>query len=284
MTAPPSPAWRCGRFTVDLSVARVMAILNLTDDSFSDGGRLTDPAQAIAAARQAVDAGADLLDLGAESTRPGAVAVSPEAEWARLEPVLAALATGPVPVSVDTRRPSVMVRAIEAGAAIINDIEGFRTPGAVEAVAGSAAGLVVMHMQGEPGTMQDDPVYGDVVAEVGGFLAERVRALRAGGVAAERIVVDPGFGFGKTLAHNLALAGALPAIGRIAPVLVGLSRKSMLGRLTGRPVDQRLGASIAAALASVAAGARIVRVHDVAETVSALKVWQAFQENGSRST
>jgi dihydropteroate synthase len=209
------------------------------------------------------------------------VSVSADAEWARLAPVLAELATWSVPVSVDTRRPSVMGRAIAAGAAIINDVAGFRSADAVSAVAGCPVGLVVMHMQGEPGTMQADPAYRDVVTEVAGFLDDRCQVLRAAGVSADRLVVDPGFGFGKTLAHNLALAGSLGRFSQLAPVLVGLSRKSMLGALTGRPVDQRLGASIAAALASVAAGARIVRVHDVAETISALTIWQAFQDAAS---
>ena len=218
-----------------------------------------------------IDDGADIIDIGAESTRPGAAPVDEALEWQRLEPILAALAPLPVPLSVDTRRAGVMRKAAAAGASLLNDISGFRDPAAIAAAAQASepVGLVVMHMQGEPQTMQQAPHYDDVVGEVAGYLAERRQALLDGGIAAERICVDPGFGFGKTLLAHLERLGA------IAPVLVGLSRKSMLGQITGRPVDQRLGASIAAALASVTRGAAIVRVHDVAETASALAVWHA---------
>ncbi|MGE0803654.1 MAG: dihydropteroate synthase [Lautropia sp.] len=262
-----------------------MGILNLTIDSFSDGGRFRTPAEAIDAARRMIDDGADLIDVGAESSRPGADPVPEALEWQRLEPVLTALAPLDCPVSVDTRRPAVMARAIAAGAAVINDIGGFADPAAIAAVAAADVGLVVMHMQGEPQTMQQAPSYGDVVAEVAGFLAGRCRALAEAGVAPARLCVDPGFGFGKNLSHNLALLAALDRLGVEAaaavsgavpvPVLAGLSRKSMLGRLTGRPVDRRLGASVAAALVAVARGAAIVRVHDVADTVDALAVWRA---------
>ncbi|MDO4905116.1 MAG: dihydropteroate synthase [Lautropia sp.] len=255
-----------------------MGILNLTEDSFSDGGLYRSPAAAIAAALQMVEAGADIIDIGAESTRPGAAPVSEEQEWARLQPVLSALvAAVDRPISVDTRHPAVMVKAIEAGAAIINDIGGFRLPEARAAVAVSDVGVVSMHMQGDdPATMQAAPVYRDVCAEVGAFLMGSRQQLMAAGVAAGRICLDPGFGFGKTLAHNLAMFGGLRQWAAVAPVLVGVSRKSMLGTITGQPVDRRLAASLAAALAAVQAGADVVRVHDVAETVQALAVWSAI--------
>ena len=274
LTAPAF--WQCGRFRLDLARPLVMGILNVTDDSFSDGGRYRDPQVAIAAARKMVEEGADILDIGAESTRPGAKTVSPEDEWARLAPVLEALAGLDVPVSVDTRHPATMLKAIGAGASIINDIAGFRAPGAIDAVAASDVGVVTMHMLGDsPATMQANPVYADVVAEVGQFLMGSRAALMAAGVAPERICLDPGFGFGKTLEHNLALYRGIPGWAQVAPVLVGVSRKSMLGLITGQPVDRRLAASLAAALAGVQAGARIVRVHDVPETVQALAVWIA---------
>lgn len=256
-----------------------MGILNLTDDSFSDGGRHPCVDSAVAAAWQMVEAGADIIDIGAESTRPGAVPVPEADEWARLAPVLGAL-TGSLnrPVSVDTRHPAVMRQAIEAGAAIINDIGGFRLPEARAAVAPHEVGLVCMHMQGdEPATMQSAPAYQDVRAEVGHFLMTHRQLLLDAGVAPQRICLDPGFGFGKTLAHNLALFAALAEWAEVAPVLVGLSRKSMIGTLTGgQPVDRRLAGSLAGALAAVQAGADIVRVHDVAETVQALAVWSAI--------
>ncbi len=276
---PPCPATTllCGRFRLPLDRPLVMGILNLTTDSFSDGGRHLDPAVAIAAAHQMIDDGTDIIDIGAESTRPGADPVDETEEWARLQPLLEALAPLPVPLSVDTRRAAVMRRAAAAGASLLNDISGFRDPAAVAAAAEAAlpVGLVVMHMQGEPQTMQQAPHYDDVVSEVSDYLAQRHAALLAAGIAPERITLDPGFGFGKTLEHNLALLKRLDRLEAIAPVLVGLSRKSMLGQITGRPVQERLGASIAAALASVARGAAIVRVHDVRETATALAVWQA---------
>jgi dihydropteroate synthase len=268
----------CGRFCLSLDRPLVMGIVNVTPDSFSDGGRFLAPASAIAAARRLVGEGADIVDLGAESTRPGAAAVTEDQEWARIEPVLAGLTDLQCPVSVDTRHPSVMARAIGAGASIINDIEGFRSEAARAAVAGSDAGLVVMHMKGEPRSMQAAPHYGDVVAEVRDFLAEQRDRLHDAGVGDQRICLDPGFGFGKTLAHNLQLLAGLEALRPLGcPVLVGLSRKSMIGALTGLPVDERLGGSIAAALAAVERGAQIVRVHDVAQTVAALAVWKAVR-------
>ncbi|MBA3479096.1 MAG: dihydropteroate synthase, partial [Lautropia sp.] len=229
-----------------------------------------------------VEEGADIIDVGAESTRPGSLPVPEELEWQRLEPVLRSLTALERPVSVDTRHPLVMSRAIEAGASIINDVEGFRTPAAREAVAAAPVGLVAMHMKGEPRTMQQSPHYDDVVAEVCGFLLAQRDALEGRGVDRERICLDPGFGFGKSLAHNVTLLAGLGALRSLAcPILVGISRKSMVGNLTRRPVDQRLGSSIAAALAAVVRGAHIVRVHDVAQTVAALRVWQAVQEAGN---
>jgi dihydropteroate synthase len=254
-----------------------MAIVNLTADSFSgDGLAGAGLDRVLAKAEAARAAGAAILDLGGESTRPGAVPVGEEEELARVIPAVERLATLGLPISVDTMKPAVMRAAIAAGAAMINDINAFQSPGAVEVVAGSGAGLCVMHMQGAPRTMQEAPHYGDVVAEVDGFLRARVDVLVAGGIAPERICIDPGFGFGKTLEHNLELLRRLEffaAQGR--PLLVGLSRKSMLGALTARPVEERVHASVAGALLAAERGARILRVHDVAATRDALRVWEA---------
>lgn len=253
-----------------------MGVLNLTPDSFSDGGLHAEPAVAIAAARRMVEEGADIIDIGAESTRPGAAPVTPEAEWARLEPVIEALQGLGRALSIDTRRPAVMRRALAAGIDIVNDIAGFADPASIEALAASQAGAVVMHMQGEPQTMQQAPVYRDVVVEVRQFLRERSEKLLERGIGADRICIDPGFGFGKTLEHNLALLSRLQALAETGyPVLAGLSRKSMIGHLTGRPPGGRLVGSVAAALVAVSKGAAIVRVHDVAATVDALAVWNA---------
>ncbi len=265
---------RCNRFTLDLSRPHIMAILNVTPDSFSGDGLAGRLDAALRRAEAAVAAGADLLDIGGESSRPGAAVVSLQEELDRVMPLVERLASWPVPVSVDTVKPDVMRAAVSAGASMINDINAFRAEGAVDAVSGSAAALCVMHMQGAPGTMQDAPRYDDVVADVGGFLDQEVGRLRAAGVAPDRIVLDPGFGFGKTLEHNLQLLRGIPTLRAPGyPVLVGLSRKSMLGALTGRPVEGRTSASVAAALLAVDRGARIVRVHDVAETRDALAVW-----------
>jgi dihydropteroate synthase len=267
----------CGVHRLDLSRPAIMAIVNLTVDSFSgDGLAGAGLDKVMARAEAAVEAGAAILDVGGESTRPGAELVSEDEELARVLPAVERLTPLGVPISVDTLKPAVMRAVIAAGAAMINDINGFRASGAMEAMAGSRVGLCVMHMQGTPRSMQAAPRYGDVVAEVDGFLRERVAALVAAGVAPERICIDPGFGFGKTLEHNLALLRALPSLalhGR--PLLVGMSRKSMLGALTGRPVEERVHASVAAALLAVERGARIVRVHDVAATRDALRLWEA---------
>jgi dihydropteroate synthase len=257
-----------------------MGIVNVTPDSFSDGGRYSDPARAVAHARQLVEEGADILDIVGESSRPGAQFVSMEEELRRVLPVIEALAGDGIPLSVDTVKPEVMRRAAAAGAAIINDIAALQAPGALEAAAESGAAVCLMHMQGEPRTMQADPRYGDVVAEVHDFLAQRVAAARASGIAAERIIVDPGFGFGKRIEHNLALLRQLERFSDLgACVLAGLSRKSMLGEITGRKVSQREAASVAAALLAARNGARILRVHDVAATRDALAVWAAVEES-----
>ncbi len=255
----------------------VMGIVNVTPDSFSDGGRFIDSSQAIAHAHRLVAEGADILDIGGESTRPGAQPVTLDEEIGRVLPVLQGVKALGVPVSVDTMKPEVMAAAVDAGAAMINDVYGFRAPGAFEAVRHSDCSLCIMHMQGEPRTMQDQPRYADVVTEVEAFLTERVAVAQGLGIARERLWIDPGFGFGKTLEHNLALFRALPRLTRLAPVLVGVSRKRMIGAITGRDVQERMVGSVAAALRAVERGAGIVRVHDVRETVDALKIWEATQ-------
>lgn len=269
---------QCGRFGFALDATPlVMGILNVTPDSFSDGGRFQWLEFAISRAEEMAADGADLIDVGGESSRPGSPAVPLEEEMRRVMPALYALRGLGKALSVDTYKPEVMREAIIAGADMINDINGFRAPGAIAAVTASDCGLCVMHMQSTPATMQQNPEYSDVVTDVIAFLAERTGAMIAAGIDRKRICVDPGFGFGKTVEHNFAL---LRATGRIEqelglPVLAGLSRKSMLGAVTGRAVGQRLAGSLAGALAAVAHGAKIVRVHDVAETVDALKVWRA---------
>lgn len=270
--------WQTSRYTIDLARPRVMGIVNVTPDSFSDGGRYLDAAAAIAHAERLVAEGAHLLDIGAESTRPGARSPGAEEELARLRPVLSAALGLGVPVSVDTSEPEVIRAALEMGVDIVNDVRSLTRPGALAAVAAHPqAGLCLMHMRGEPATMQlEEPQYDDVVGAVRDFLRERRDAAVAAGVSPQRIVLDPGIGFAKTPAHNLELLRRqreLAGLGQ--PLLVGWSRKSTLGLLTGRPAADRLGASVAAALIAVQQGAAIVRVHDVAATVDALKVWQA---------
>lgn len=268
---------RCGRFALSLARPLVMGVVNVTPDSFSDGGRNATPAAAIAALRRLVDEGADILDIGGESTRPGARPVAGAEELARIAPVVEAAVALGVAVSVDTRRPEVMRAVLAAGADMINDVNAFRAEGALDAVAASGAALCVMHMQGEPESMQRAPRYRDVVADVRDFLAERLTALYAASVARERIVVDPGIGFGKTQEDNLRLLRGIADIAALGhPVLVGVSRKSLIGALTSRAVDGRLAGSLGAALAAVARGARIVRVHDVAATRDALAAWTAI--------
>ncbi|HWS75395.1 MAG TPA: dihydropteroate synthase [Quisquiliibacterium sp.] len=275
----PARVLRCGRFDLELSRPLVMGIVNTTPDSFSDGGRYLAADAAIAHARRLIEEGADILDIGGESTRPGSAPAGEDVELARVLPVLEALRECGRPVSVDTRHTGVMRAVLDAGADMINDVAGFRAPGAIEALAASGAGLCVMHMLGEPSTMQQSPVYRDVVAEVALFLQARLSALTAAGIARERITLDPGIGFGKTLQDNLRLLRELAELSKLGcPLLLGLSRKSMVGQLTGREVGARLAGSVAAALAAVHRGAAIVRVHDVAETKDALAVWRAIEE------
>jgi dihydropteroate synthase len=269
---------RCGRFHLALDRPLVMGVVNVTPDSFYDGGRHASTVAAIAHARRLAEEGADLLDIGGESSRPGSEAVSLDEELARVLPVLDGLRDLEVPISVDTIKPGVMRAAIAGGAAMINDITALGAPGALEAVAASEAAVCLMHMRGEPKTMQAAPAYADVVAEVRSFLASRVAACVAAGIPDDRIVVDPGFGFGKTVEHNLALLRELRAIAGIGvPVLAGWSRKSSLGRITGRAPEERLAGSLAAAMIAVQHGARIVRVHDVAATRDVLAVLDAVQ-------
>jgi dihydropteroate synthase len=272
------PVLQCGGYPLDLARPAIMAIVNLTLDSFSgDGLAGAGLDRVVARAEAAIAEGARILDLGAESTRPGADPVDEEEELARVVPAVERLAGLGVPISVDTMKPRVMAAAIRAGASMINDVYGFRAEGAIEAVAGSEAGLCVMHMQGAPRTMQTAPAYTDVVGEVRDFLAQRVAALQAAGVGRQRICIDPGFGFGKTLAHNLALLRHLDQFRELGlPVLAGLSRKSMIGAITGRAVAERICGSVAAALLALERGARILRVHDVAATRDALRVWEAL--------
>lgn len=261
-----------------------MGVVNLTPDSFSDGGAYSDPAAAIAHAYELVRYGADIVDLGAESTRPGAQAVPPALEIDRLLPVLEGLRDLPAAISIDTRHPQTMRAVLRYPVDLINDISALQGDGAPELLAQSGVGVCLMHMQGGPPTMQQAPVYRSVVSEVAGFLHSRVESARAAGISGDRILVDPGIGFGKKLAHNLALLGQSRHIARVCgcPVLIGLSRKSMLGELTGKAVDFRLAGSIGGALAAVSAGARVVRVHDVAATHDALTVYRSIiSESGA---
>ena len=274
--------WQTRRFRLDLSRPLIMGIVNVTPDSFSDGGRYADAGAARAHCDRLVAEGADLLDIGGESTRPGARLPESAEQLARVLPVLEHAVTLGVPVSIDTADPGVMRAALAAGVDILNDVRALRSPGALEVAASDpSVGVCLMHMQGEPGSMQAAPHYegDDVVAAVARFLAQRRDAALAAGIARERIVLDPGIGFGKTPAHNLALSVGQPALRTLGcPLLLGWSRKSTLGALTGRPVGERAIASVAAALAAVRQGAAIVRVHDVAATVDALKVWRALTE------
>jgi dihydropteroate synthase len=269
------------RFPMDAENARplVMGILNVTPDSFSDGGKFLALDLALSRAEQMISDGVDIIDIGGESSRPGAQPLPLEEELRRVMPLVYALRDCGKPLSVDTYKPEVMREAIAAGVDMINDINGFRAPGALSAVKEGECALCIMHMQRDPQTMQMHPEYADVVGDVMQFLRERVAAMNETGIDRKRLCIDPGFGFGKTLEHNLAL---LRSIGKIRtdldlPVLAGLSRKTMIGAITGKPVEQRIAGSIAAALAAIEHGAQIVRVHDVAETVDAIKVWQAIK-------
>lgn len=271
--------FQCGRFSFTLDRPLVMGIVNVTPDSFSDGGCYLDTQAAIRHALSLRDAGADILDIGGESTRPGASPVSVEEELARVIPVIEGLRDAGVALSIDSMKAEVMRAALAAGADMVNDVNALRAPGALAAVSASQAGVCLMHMQGEPRTMQVQPYYGDVVAEVKAFLIERVEAAVAAGIERSRILIDPGFGFGKDLSHNLALFKHLPQFADIAPVLVGVSRKSMLGAITGREVSARLIPSVVAAILAIQKGAAVVRVHDVRETVDAIATWRALGGN-----
>lgn len=280
---------QCGRYRLPIlgsgSRPLVMGVLNLTPDSFSDGGRFATLDAALTCAEQMIADGVDIIDIGGESTRPGAPPLPLQQELDRVMPVVYALRDCGKPLSVDTYKPEVMREALAAGADMINDINGFRAEGALRAVKDGHAALCIMHMLGEPATMQAEPRYEDVVGEVRAFLLARALACEQQGVVRERICIDPGFGFGKTVAHNLALLQRIDSLVACGyPVLAGLSRKSTIGAITGKPVEQRLAGSLAAMLAAVAHGARIVRVHDVAESVDALKVWQAATEHEQKRT
>ena len=266
--------FQCGRFLLDLDRPVVMGIINVTPDSFSDGGQFLELPAALARAQELVAEGAAIVDVGGESTRPGARPVDDEEELRRVIPLIERLAgTLAVPLSVDTRKPAVMRRAIAAGASLVNDVSALAAAGALAAVAESSAAACLMHMQGEPRTMQDAPHYDDVVGEVRTFLRERVAACERAGIPRSRLVVDPGFGFGKSLEHNLALLRGLPQLASDGlPVLAGLSRKRMITALTGRAEGDRLAGSLAAAVIASINGARIIRAHDVRETVDALRV------------
>jgi dihydropteroate synthase len=271
--------FHCGRFILSLDRPLIMGIVNVTPDSFSDGGQFYTSARAIQHARLLVEQGADLLDIGGESTRPGAQAVGIEEELERVLPVLEGLSDCGVPLSVDTLKPEIMRAAIRTGVDMINDVNALRTEGALQAVADSSAAVCLMHMQGEPRTMQHSPLYQDVVAEVKAFLAERIAAAEQAGIRRERMVIDPGFGFGKTLEHNLDMLRQLESFASLGvPLLAGLSRKSMLGLLTGLPVEKRMVPSVAAAVISAMKGAKILRVHDVKETRQALQIVSAMNK------
>lgn len=270
----------CGKFQFDLVRPLVMGIVNITPDSFSDGGQHASTTAAIAHARQLIADGADILDIGGESTRPGAAPVSEQQELDRVLPVIEGLRGITVPISIDTWKPQVMRAALAAGASMVNDVNALQAEGALQAVTETDAAVCLMHKQGTPQTMQQRPEYLDVIAEVSKFLGERIAAAEAAGIARQRILIDPGFGFGKTLAHNLDLLRELAAFRALGvPVLAGLSRKSMLGAITGREVGERVAASVAAAILAVQRGAAIVRVHDVRETVDALKILNAMNES-----
>ena len=254
-----------------------MGVLNVTPDSFSDGGRHLDRQAALSRANEMLQQGADLIDIGGESSRPGAAATDEKEELNRVLPVLKALKE--FPVSVDTRRPAVMKAVLQEGASMINDIEALTAPGALEAVAASDCGVCLMHKKGDPATMQKDPHYEDVVKEISGFLSERIFACEKAKISRDRIAIDPGFGFGKTVAHNFRLLKELKAFTALGvPVAAGWSRKSSLGAVTGRAVTERLAASLATALLALQGGATILRVHDVKETKDVIAVWETFKK------
>jgi len=273
---------RLGARILELDTPKVMGVLNVTQDSFSDGGRYFDHEAAVRQAHELREAGAAIIDIGGESTRPGAERISEEEELDRVMPVIEEIASSSdVFISIDTSKPAVMQSAVEAGASMINDVYALRQVGALEAASNLDAAVCLMHMQGEPGTMQDKPRYKDIPGDIIGFLKSRIAACRSAGIDVERISVDPGFGFGKTHEHNVRLLAGLARFQELGiPLLVGLSRKRTLGALTGKDVGERLSSGIAAAVLAVQRGANIVRTHDVAETVDALKVTQAVMQAG----
>lgn len=277
-TADLVPRLQCGDRLLLLDRPRIMGVLNLTPDSFSDGGRWQGLDEALRAALAMVEEGADIIDVGGESTRPGASAVGAQQEIDRVAPLIECLAAETaVPISIDTSKPEVMRAAVAAGAGLINDVRALRLDGALDAAAALGVPVCLMHMQGEPGSMQEQPRYDDVIGEVQRFLADRVLACEFAGIPRARLLVDPGFGFGKTLEHNQALFGALARLAAgLPPLLVGVSRKSMIGAMTGRPVEQRMVGSVVAAVLAAQRGARILRVHDVAATRDGLAVLQAL--------
>ncbi len=275
-----TPQLNCAGKTLSFDIARVMGIVNVTPDSFSDGGRHGTTEAAIAHGLRLVNEGADVLDIGGESTRPGAEEISEEEELKRVIPVIEALAKQiNIPIAIDTSKPGVMRAAVSAGASIINDVFALRRDDALDVAAELKVPVILMHMQGEPGSMQSAPRYDDAVTEVHSFLTQRIFACEMAGISKKNIVIDPGFGFGKSLEHNLALLAQLQRFVELGvPVLAGLSRKSMIGTLTGRDVNDRVSGSVAAALIAAQNGAKIIRVHDVAATVDALKIWNAVSK------
>jgi dihydropteroate synthase len=272
---------RCGRFTIGLTRPLLMGVVNVTPDSFSDGGRFLESEPAVALGKELARQGADILDIGGESTRPGAHPLSVAQELDRVLPVLEGLRGLQLPLSVDTYKPEVMRAALAAGASMINDINALQSEAALETAAASDCAVCLMHMQGAPQTMQQDPHYDNVVSEVREFLARRIAVCERAGIFRSRILIDPGFGFGKRPSHNLELLRNLSELAELGvPVLVGLSRKSTLGRIINRPVEQRTIASVAAALLAVQRGAAVVRVHDVAQTRDALRILRAVEDAG----
>lgn len=267
---------KIGPVTLDRRRIAIMGVLNVTPDSFSDGGKHQTTAAAINAAQAMIAAGASIIDIGGESTRPGAQPVSEDEELARVIPVVAALAQLDVAISVDTSSPVVMRQAVAAGAHLINDVRALSRPGALETAAQLKVPVCLMHMQGEPQSMQQSPQYTNVVAQVVEFLHQQTERCIAAGIASDQIIIDPGFGFGKTLDHNIALFKALPQLCSSFPVLVGVSRKRMIGELTGQPVEHRIAGSVGAAIKAAHYGAQIIRVHDVQETNDALKIWYSL--------
>jgi dihydropteroate synthase len=286
MQTSSAPVLDCRGRRLDLSRTVIMGILNVTPDSFSDGGVFLSSQAALAHARQMAEDGADIIDIGGESTRPGAEAVPLQQELDRVIPVIEAVAAElPIPISIDTSKPEVMRAAVAAGAGLVNDVQALRADGALQAVNDLQVPVCLMHMQGEPRSMQANPTYGDVVSEVRDFLRARMDACIAGGIARERVLIDPGFGFGKTAQHNLELLRRLAELRALgAPILAGLSRKSMIGALLGLPVDQRLPASLALALIAVQNGASIVRVHDVRATRDAVRMLETVYPHTQERT